>query len=65
MRDVFDKSFLGTIYDKSTHSMFNNGQSKHRMVTLKKKAFEKFADSLNYITKPLVENSILVDKHGT
>ena len=49
VRNVFDKSFPETVCEKSTHSMFNNGQSKHRLVTLKK-TFEKFADSLNYIT---------------
>ena len=45
----FHKSFPETVYEKSTHSLFNNGQSKHRLVTLKK-TFDKFADSLNYIT---------------
>ena len=45
VRNVFFKSFLETVCEKITHSMFNNGQSKHRLVTNK-----KFADSLNYIT---------------
>ena len=36
-RNVFDKSFLETICEKSTRSMFNNGQSKHRLVTFKEK----------------------------
>ena len=38
--DVFDKSFLETICEKSTGSMltmFNNGKSKHRLVTFKEK----------------------------
>ena len=35
--DVFDKSFLETVCEKSTGSMFNNGQSKHRLVTFKEK----------------------------
>ena len=38
--------------------MFNNGQSKHRLVTFKEKTF---ADSLDYITL----QTVLVDKHGT
>ena len=38
--------------------MFNNGQSKHRLVTLKE---ETFADSLDYITL----KTALVDKYGT
>ena len=37
MRNVSDKSFLETVCEKSTHAMFNNGQSKHRLVTFKEK----------------------------
>ena len=58
MRNVFDKSFLETVREKSTYSMFNNGQSKHRLVTFKE---ETFADSFDYITL----KTVLVDKYGT
>ena len=38
VRNVFDKSFLETVCEISSHPIFNNGQSKHKLFTFKEQS---------------------------